>query len=179
MTFWEYDFPKLAIECRLKSKWSLLGWWISIFDMTRFPYWCGWILVNFLTAAMAAVGCCGSATATRWAPLSAVAWAGTGGAQARALARNASHGSRHSLASSCAGPPARLRERQPQPRLCSGRETHQAPAQQLSEASQKTLQSATPESAAPDTGDVDGIIWKKSETSAATPWAFGFSRLGI
>ena len=77
--------------------------------MTRFPYWCGWILVNFLTAAMAAVGCCGSATATRWAPLSAVAWAGTGGAQARVLARNASHGSRHSLASSCAGPPARLR----------------------------------------------------------------------
>ena len=31
-------------------------------------------------------------------PQSAVAWAGTGGAQARVLARNASHGSRHSLA---------------------------------------------------------------------------------
>ena len=178
MTFWEYDFPKLAIECRLKSKWSVLGWWISIFHMTRFPYWCGWILVNFLTAAMAAVGCCGSATATRWAPLSAVAWAGTGGAQARVLARNASHGSRHSLASSCAGPPARLRGQATAAALLWARNAP-APAQQLSEASQKTLQSATPESAAPNTGDVDGIIWKKSETSAAIPWAFGFSRLGI
>ena len=74
--------------------------------------------------------CFGFETATRWAPRRQSPGPGQTEPRPGTPARNASNGSRHSLAPSCAGPSARLRQRQPQLRLGSGREAHRAPAQQ-------------------------------------------------